>query len=257
LTLKGGHLVAYKGEWLEPEEAAKRKAEDAAKRKAEDAEKERQRLAEEKRREEEKKKRSNFEKQIANADRYLREALSRLDPAVADVARIEVASAAVLFPQDPAVQRLRRSLSAFSEEIEKQKKKKEKFEALVLEGEEAIRRNERQLAISRAESALNLIPGAERAQALLDRATKMSVAKKTYIYKNKMGNVNFRHESHQSRFSCNICHHNGMENPRCFSCHGVSSSAPNRKKMVHANAGCKGCHKKHGGPTGCKDCHKR
>jgi formylglycine-generating enzyme required for sulfatase activity len=59
--LKGGNLVAYKGEWLEPEEAAKRKAADE--------EKERQRIAEQKRREEEARKRAEEAARQAEAQK--------------------------------------------------------------------------------------------------------------------------------------------------------------------------------------------
>jgi formylglycine-generating enzyme required for sulfatase activity len=61
LALKGGHLLAYKGDWLEPEEAAKRKGADE--------ERERQRVAEQKRREEEARKRAEEEARLAEGQK--------------------------------------------------------------------------------------------------------------------------------------------------------------------------------------------
>ena len=72
----------------------------------------------------------------------------------------------------------------------------------------------------------------------------------------KMGDVTFPHDAHQEIVSdCTTCHHTGLSEPNCHSCHGVDDAAPKTKDAFHKS--CKGCHKEQGGPTGCKDCLKR
>ena len=72
----------------------------------------------------------------------------------------------------------------------------------------------------------------------------------------KMGDITFPHEKHQGiEADCTVCHHNGVEEPNCHSCHGAKDDAPDAKKVFHQL--CKDCHKEAGGnaPTKCKGCH--
>lgn len=72
----------------------------------------------------------------------------------------------------------------------------------------------------------------------------------------KMGEVTFPHADHQKIVSdCTECHHKGLDEAKCSSCHGADPAAPKAKDAFHKQ--CKGCHKDQGGPTGCKDCHVR
>jgi len=72
----------------------------------------------------------------------------------------------------------------------------------------------------------------------------------------KMGQITFPHSAHQERVdNCTTCHHNGLKEPKCTSCHGVEEDAPKAKDAFHKV--CKDCHKDQGGPTGCRDCHKK
>lgn len=71
-----------------------------------------------------------------------------------------------------------------------------------------------------------------------------------------MGTVTFPHAKHQELASdCAVCHHSGMDVPKCTDCHGSKPDAPKAKKIFHKL--CKGCHKKQDGPTKCKACHVR
>jgi formylglycine-generating enzyme required for sulfatase activity len=65
VNLKGGHLVAYRGDWLEPEEAAKRKTADEEKER-------KQRIAEQKRKEEEARKQAETAARKAEAQKRSR-----------------------------------------------------------------------------------------------------------------------------------------------------------------------------------------
>ena len=70
----------------------------------------------------------------------------------------------------------------------------------------------------------------------------------------KMGDVTFSHSKHQELVAdCTTCHHTGLDDPSCKSCHGGKPDAPNAKKAFHAL--CKDCHKNEAGPTKCKACH--
>ncbi len=61
----------------------------------------------------------------------------------------------------------------------------------------------------------------------------------------------FPHHLHQELGEdCYTCHHKGLQDPTCRSCHGDPASA---KKAYHAN--CITCHKENGIPAGCADCH--
>ncbi|SHI45466.1 Class III cytochrome C family protein [Malonomonas rubra DSM 5091] len=69
-----------------------------------------------------------------------------------------------------------------------------------------------------------------------------------------MGDVTFSHGKHQEMVGdCAICHHTGLDDPSCKSCHGSKPDAPKAKKVFHKL--CKDCHKKEAGPTKCKECH--
>lgn len=69
-----------------------------------------------------------------------------------------------------------------------------------------------------------------------------------------MGTVTFDHAKHQGLASdCAICHHTGMDVPKCKDCHDAKPDAPKAKKVFHKL--CKDCHKKEAGPTKCKECH--
>ncbi len=67
--------------------------------------------------------------------------------------------------------------------------------------------------------------------------------------------VLFHHGEHQAAVSeCLDCHHTGMDQPRCNSCHGVDRLIPRLKSAFHHQ--CRNCHIKNGGPTDCNGCHK-
>lgn len=69
----------------------------------------------------------------------------------------------------------------------------------------------------------------------------------------KMGDITFPHDAHQKiAGDCVKCHHKGLEQPNCHSCHG-EGDAPKAKDVFHKL--CKDCHKKMNGPTKCKGCH--
>lgn len=69
-----------------------------------------------------------------------------------------------------------------------------------------------------------------------------------------MGDVNFNHTKHQELVpDCATCHHTGLDNANCKSCHDAKPEAPTAKKAFHTL--CKDCHKKESGPTKCKACH--
>ena len=77
------------------------------------------------------------------------------------------------------------------------------------------------------------------------------------VLENKQGSVTFNHLQHQSSVAdCATCHHKGVEQGACRSCHdGVK--APDNKKAFHGL--CKECHKKNNSEkvTGkkCSECH--
>ena len=69
----------------------------------------------------------------------------------------------------------------------------------------------------------------------------------------KMGAVTFGHADHQAAVAdCTTCHHNGIDNGSCRSCHD-GNKAPSFKDAAHKL--CKDCHKDNAGPTKCKGCH--
>jgi hypothetical protein len=69
----------------------------------------------------------------------------------------------------------------------------------------------------------------------------------------KSGAVTFNHAQHQDAVAdCTTCHHNGLENGSCRTCHD-GAKAPKMKDVAHK--ACKSCHKGNDGPTKCKGCH--
>lgn len=69
-----------------------------------------------------------------------------------------------------------------------------------------------------------------------------------------MGDVTFNHAKHQELVTdCATCHHTGVADGACKTCHGSKPEAPKAKKAFHKL--CKDCHKKEAGPTKCKACH--
>ncbi|MFH1577796.1 MAG: cytochrome c3 family protein [Candidatus Omnitrophota bacterium] len=69
------------------------------------------------------------------------------------------------------------------------------------------------------------------------------------------GKITFSHKKHTETISCKECHHTGIDNPKCRSCHTKEADI-NPQKAFHEN--CIECHKeKAAGPTGCVDCHKK
>jgi len=69
----------------------------------------------------------------------------------------------------------------------------------------------------------------------------------------KKGTVTFNHAKHQSAVAdCAKCHHNGVENGSCRTCHD-GAKAPAFKNAAHK--ACKACHKGNNGPTKCNGCH--
>ena len=79
------------------------------------------------------------------------------------------------------------------------------------------------------------------------------------MLENKQGTVTFNHQQHQSQVTdCSTCHHQGVEQGSCRSCHdGIK--APDSKKAFHGL--CKSCHKKNDSKkvTGkkCSECHTK
>ena len=77
----------------------------------------------------------------------------------------------------------------------------------------------------------------------------------------KMGKsmVVFPHAKHQALGKeCTVCHHNGMEKPKCTECHGVDAKAPSAKQAFHKL--CIDCHTSMAkGPQkkDCKVCHTK
>lgn len=70
---------------------------------------------------------------------------------------------------------------------------------------------------------------------------------------NKMDPVPLTHHDHQELGeACSKCHHEGMDEPTCSSCHEGAKEA---KKIFHKL--CVACHKANGAKAGCKDCHKK
>ena len=69
----------------------------------------------------------------------------------------------------------------------------------------------------------------------------------------KPGAVTFKHAEHEKRAGdCAICHHNGVDNGACRTCHDGTKAA-SFKNAAHKV--CKDCHKSNNGPTKCKGCH--
>jgi hypothetical protein len=63
----------------------------------------------------------------------------------------------------------------------------------------------------------------------------------------------FPHRKHQGLGeTCYTCHHKGLKEPTCRSCHGETEDA---KKIYHKN--CITCHKENGVSTACNDCHPK
>jgi len=70
-----------------------------------------------------------------------------------------------------------------------------------------------------------------------------------------MGNATLSHQKHSTLTDCKTCHHTGMDQPKCSSCH-TKDSKVTAQDAFHKN--CIDCHKeKQKGPTGCMDCHKK
>lgn len=79
--------------------------------------------------------------------------------------------------------------------------------------------------------------------------------KDTITLESSMGNVTFSHKKHCELDACNKCHHTGMGNPECTTCHSKEAEV-NPMNAFHKN--CIDCHKeKQAGPVGCGDCHKK
>jgi predicted CXXCH cytochrome family protein len=74
---------------------------------------------------------------------------------------------------------------------------------------------------------------------------KPIIPPKTVVFKTKMGDVTFPHQSHSERIECKVCHGEGT--PGKFALDKDS-----------AHKLCRGCHEEKGaGPTKCPDCHKK
>lgn len=80
------------------------------------------------------------------------------------------------------------------------------------------------------------------------------------------GNVTFKHEDHQGRDDCKLCHHErkGEEKAKpCRGCHVEKEGEKVPKALAVKDAfhkTCKGCHEKDKNkkaPTKCPDCHKK
>ncbi|MCM8800864.1 MAG: cytochrome c family protein [Candidatus Omnitrophica bacterium] len=75
------------------------------------------------------------------------------------------------------------------------------------------------------------------------------------ILENKFGNVTFSHKLHTESISCQICHHKGLDSPKCSDCH-TKDTEVNYMSAFHRK--CIDCHKeKAKGPVSCNDCHKK
>lgn len=78
------------------------------------------------------------------------------------------------------------------------------------------------------------------------------------VFENKKGTVTFNHVLHQGNITdCLSCHHNGVEQANCRSCHD-GAKAPAAKKAFHTL--CKDCHKKSESAKvsgKCSECHKK
>lgn len=77
-------------------------------------------------------------------------------------------------------------------------------------------------------------------------------------FENKKGTVTFNHVKHQGNIAdCTTCHHKGVEQPSCRSCHD-GAKAPDTKTAFHSL--CKDCHKKSESTVvsgKCSECHKK
>lgn len=78
------------------------------------------------------------------------------------------------------------------------------------------------------------------------------------VFENKKGAVTFNHTLHQGNISdCTTCHHKGVEQGACRSCHD-GAKAPTAKKAFHSL--CRDCHKKSESEKvagKCSECHKK
>ena len=78
------------------------------------------------------------------------------------------------------------------------------------------------------------------------------------VFENKKGTVTFNHVLHQGIIAdCATCHHNGVEQASCRSCHD-GAKAPAAKKVFHSL--CKDCHKKSDSVKvagKCSECHTK
>ncbi len=75
-------------------------------------------------------------------------------------------------------------------------------------------------------------------------------------FSSPFGVVAYTHKVHEAMArSCELCHHEGVEEGKCKICHGVDPEAPEAKEAFHRL--CKGCHMVKKGPVDCSGCHQR
>ncbi len=91
--------------------------------------------------------------------------------------------------------------------------------------------------------------------AIVNFSGAQEAQKEIVTLESSMGNVALSHKKHTTSVTCDKCHHNGIDQPKCNNCH-TKDSKVNAMSAFHKN--CIDCHKeKQAGPTGCTDCHKK
>lgn len=86
-------------------------------------------------------------------------------------------------------------------------------------------------------------------------AMASNVPEETIILQAKNGDIHFDHARHKAvGIDCAACHHNGVEEGACRSCHVKKEKTPPTFKSVGHQL-CKDCHKSSSVKTSCKTCH--